>query len=99
PYYNWHRYADPSIGRYMRADPVGADQARGLTPFAYVGNSPLRFEDPMGLFEICASLGDPVGTEPIGGPYNVGFPECGKPGGCGTSGCTACKFHDCYVID
>ena len=65
-YYNWHRYYDPKIGRYITSDPMTVAQhlkrwrstmgVPGWSPFAgnsfvYVSNSPLRWIDPTGLFE------------------------------------------------
>lgn len=46
-YYNRHRYYDPSIGRYINADPI--ETARSLRLFAYVDNDPYRWIDPDGL--------------------------------------------------
>jgi len=45
-HYNWHRYYDPKIGRYLRPDPIGF--AGGINPFAYVLNNPLNGFDPQG---------------------------------------------------
>ena len=46
-YYNWHRYYDPDIGRYISADPIGL--AGGMNLYAYVGNDPVDLVDPWGL--------------------------------------------------
>lgn len=46
-HYNWHRYYDPSIGRYISADPIG--QAGGINVYNYAANSPLNYLDPDGL--------------------------------------------------
>ncbi len=48
-HYNYHRYYDPSIGRYLRADPIGLV---GMDPnlYGYVQNNPANLIDPEGLF-------------------------------------------------
>gem|GEM_PF-3203187 len=46
-HYNYHRYYDPSIGRYLRADPIGL--YGGINPFVYVHSDPINDVDPFGL--------------------------------------------------
>ncbi|AEG00906.1 RHS repeat-associated core domain-containing protein [Methylomonas methanica] len=41
------RYYDPALGRFAQRDPAGF--ADGINPYAYVGNSPVNFRDPLGL--------------------------------------------------
>ncbi|WP_169787007.1 DUF6531 domain-containing protein [Hyalangium minutum] len=48
-YYNYHRYYDPSIGRYISQDPIRIEG--GLDLYAYVSD-PLCWMDPLGLMGI-----------------------------------------------
>jgi RHS repeat-associated protein len=45
------RVYDPSLGRFLSADPVIGDpsDSQSLNPYAYVGNRPLEFVDPSGF--------------------------------------------------
>ncbi|QWF15286.1 RHS repeat-associated core domain-containing protein [Lysobacter capsici] len=45
--YNYYRDYDPSVGRYIQADPIGLKG--GLNLFSYVGSSPLFHTDFFGL--------------------------------------------------
>jgi RHS repeat-associated protein len=47
-HYNWHRYYDPSTGRYLTPDPIGL--AGGLNGYGYAGQDPIRRIDPNGLW-------------------------------------------------
>ena len=46
-HYNWHRYYNAQVGRYISADPIG--QAGGINLFVYVRNNPINWQDPLGL--------------------------------------------------
>jgi RHS repeat-associated protein len=44
--YNYFRYYDPSLGRYITSDRIGL--ADGPNTYAYVGGNPLTYFDPDG---------------------------------------------------
>ena len=46
-YYNWNRYYDRQIGRYVTSDPIGLDS--GVNTFGYVDGNPLNSYDFRGL--------------------------------------------------
>jgi RHS repeat-associated protein len=46
-YYNFHRYYDPDLGRYLTQDPIGV--IGGLALYQYTKN-PVNWTDPLGLF-------------------------------------------------
>ncbi len=54
-HYNYHRYYDPSTGRYLRADPIGLDG--GINLYVYADLNPVNWFDPYGLDSIEAPPG------------------------------------------
>jgi len=84
-HYNWHRYYDPKIGRYITSDPIGL--AGGLNTYAYANANPLRWIDLLGL-ESCFNTGHCLGQA------NANFRKCAKQ----IASYCAALIASCYTL-
>ena len=84
-YYYRARYYDPEVGRFISEDPARFEG--GINFYAYVGNNPINYNDPMGLVKwndafssglgmITSGAGVFVGgATAVGGGVMLGVPE------------------------
>lgn len=91
-FYNYHRYYDPEVGRYISPDPIGTN---GLLNLYQYCTNPVGYVDPFGLHELTVQLtqrdeaGRDVGTfqpgavaghrDGKGGGFSSGGMHDGKP--------------------
>jgi RHS repeat-associated protein len=59
--HNWHRDYDPTLGRYIEADPLGI--AAGQSLYGYVSQDPVNLIDPLGLDDEPAYLDQNLSAE------------------------------------
>ena len=71
--YNWHRYYDPAVGRYVAPDPV-LDETSLSNPYQYSNNRPWNATDPEGKQSIgecrdAQRLGETLSQFFVGGAH------------------------------
>jgi len=95
-HYNYFRDYDPTIGRYIESDPIGV--RGGMSTYAYVAGSPLRWSDQYGLEGggFSTRYGNWCGKNWSGGHEGPIIPE--NPAGPIDSVDECCMNHDyCYA--
>jgi len=52
-YYDFQRWYDPSVGRFINQDPLPgyASDPQSLNPYVYVENTPTSLVDPTGAYD------------------------------------------------
>ncbi|MCP4703653.1 MAG: hypothetical protein GY865_03505, partial [candidate division Zixibacteria bacterium] len=83
-YYNFHRYYDAQIGRYLRVDPIGLNG--GINFYNYSENDPANSYDPSGLnmidsYEYFRDGKKPQGFPPDWKPMDNYIPDPNSPMG------------------
>ncbi len=60
-YYEYHRWYDPSTGRFISKDPFPGivSDPQSLNGYTYASDSPTTYSDPTGLAFICSACGPP----------------------------------------
>lgn len=53
-YYNYHRYYDPALGRYITSDPIGS--GGGLNVYLYANSAPAVYMDNEGLMGVAGAV-------------------------------------------
>jgi hypothetical protein len=79
-HYNYHRYYDPTIGRYLRADPIGL--TGGINVYFYVKNNPVNMVDLDGLAPVSSDGTVITGHFDESGTWK---PDANKSGKCQSS--------------
>jgi len=62
-YFYRARYYDQNVGRFVSEDPAGF--GAGLDFYAYIGNRPVQYNDPFGLFARCVSASSSYWIGPL----------------------------------
>jgi len=71
-YYFGYRFYEPNFQRWLNQDPIG--ERGGLNLYAYVGNNPVNYIDPLGLTFLVSPTPFP-GQEGTYGPYVLNIPD------------------------
>jgi RHS repeat-associated protein len=70
-YLTMYRAYNPTLGRWLSRDPIA--ERGGINLYGYVGNSPVRFVDPLGLDYAMAISALGLGGEVLGGEEAFGW--------------------------